>query len=258
MDAGGAIGGDPLTLSSEVARDFLQSAKFVWYQRFPLTRDVYTPGEHDISWALQWCGIPNDLKGMTVLDIGTSNGGVAFEMERRGAARVVATDILPPSHFGFDQLKELLGSKVEFIQASIYELPEVINEQFDIVFFLGVLYHLRHPLLALDQLRSVTRGCAFIESEVADGDLRPSAHISNLSVTRFFRTDDMAGDSSNWFAPNIKCLLEWCWSCGLRPTLLKAWPNDAPKRCLVKAERVEGEPEYRLISYERPIHVKVD
>ena len=78
---------------------------FVWHQRFELADGVYTPGASDIPWLMDKAAVPERLDGATVLDIGTTNGGAAFECERRGARRVVAVDIADENWFGFAALK---------------------------------------------------------------------------------------------------------------------------------------------------------
>ena len=236
------------------ARSLLQGSDFVWHQRFQLAPGVFTPGVNDIEWLLDRLGLPEDLSGATVLDIGTTNGGLAFAVERRKAARVVAVDIFPPSWFGFDRLSAFLGSRVEFVQASVYELPMLMREKFDIVCFLGVIYHLRHPFLGLDAVRALTGDVAFIESEVLDDKLPGQRH---LPIAYFYRRDELAGDSSNWFAPTITALLEWCGSCGFDAELLDAMPSDVPRRALVRARPTSQPPEYLALSYERPIQVTV-
>jgi len=241
-------------MAPEAARDFIAGAEFLWYQRFELAPGVYTPGERDIDFSLQFCDLPSDLSGKTVLDIGTTNGGTAFALEARGAARVVAADIYQPTHYGFDKLRTALSSRVEFVQGSIYELPSLLDEQFDIVMFWGVLYHLRHPLLALDSLRSLTRGCAFLETEVADHELGENRH---LRVARYYRGAELSRDPSIWFSPTIPCLFDWCSSCGLEPELLAGWP-EPPKRCMLRLLPTAGAPEYRTFSYEFPLRVHVE
>src|ERR1700722_20892689 len=143
----------------------------VWHQRFGLPPGIFTPGTNDVDWLLHTAGVPADLSGASVLDIGTTNGGAAFTLERRGASRVVATDIVDPMHFGFEAIHSALNSKVEFRRVSVYELSHSIQEQFDYVVFWGVLYHLRHPLLALDNVRSATRRTAYIETAICDAEL---------------------------------------------------------------------------------------
>ena len=170
--------------------------------------------------------------GASVLDIGTTNGGAAFECERRGARRVVAVDIADENWFGFAALKRALGSSVEHVQGSIYELPELLGEQFDVVLFWGVLYHLRHPLLALDNVRRLACGTVSIETAVSDHEL---GDHRDLPLARFFRTDELAGDSSNWFAPNVAALTDWCRSCGLPPRNVESWPEPLAARAMVIA-----------------------
>ena len=145
---------------------------------------MFTPGTNDVGFLCATAGMPAQLDGESVLDIGTTNGGVAFELERRGAGRVVAVDILDANTFGFNAIRDLLGSRATHVQASIYELPELLQEQFDIVLFLGVLYHLRHPLLALDNVRRLTRHWAYIESAICDAEL---PQVAGESVVRFYR-----------------------------------------------------------------------
>ncbi len=155
-------------------------------------------------------------------------------------------------HFGFEAIRSALDSNVEFRQLSVYELSRVIEEQFDYVVFWGVLYHLRHPLLALDNVRAVTSQTAYVETAVCEAEL---PEHPETAVARFYRRDELGGDSSNWFAPNIWALLEWCRSCGLEPSAVTSWPEKAPTRAMVRTSAVPGPPEYQTVSYERPLLV---
>jgi tRNA (mo5U34)-methyltransferase len=189
-----------------------------------------------------------------VLDIGTTNGAGAFLAESRGAARVVAVDIFPPDYYGFTAIAELLGSQATYVRASVYELSSVLKERFDVVLFLGVLYHLRHPLLALDEVRAVTRRLMLLETAVSDHEL---GERSTDSIARFYRRAELGGDPSNWFAPSARGLVDWCCSCGFDTELVDAWPNEAPERAAVRCTPTDGEPEWRGLSYERPLQVSV-
>lgn len=235
------------------AERFLAGANFRWHQRFRLAGDVYTPGRNNIEWLYRVSGLPDDLSGKAVIDIGTTNGGTAFECERRGAARVVAVDIFPATHFGFSAIKEFLGSKVEFVQRSVYELPSLLSERFDIVVFWGVLYHLRHPLLALDCVRELCvneDSIVSIETAIADGrvtEVKPE-------LVLFYR-DAMQGDTTNWFCPSSMVVRDWCISSGFDAEVLERWPSEAPTRCMVRARRASGAPEFARLSYERPLRV---
>jgi SAM-dependent methyltransferase len=246
--------GDLTTPAPESAAALAARTDFIWHQRFELADGIYTPGVSDVGFLLDMAGMPESLAGSTVLDIGTTNGGAAFVCERRGADRVVAVDIADANWFGFATIKEALGSRVEHIQASIYELPELLGEQFDVVMFWGVLYHLRHPLLALDNVRRLTRGTVSIETAVCDHELQEDR---KLPVARFYRGDELGADPSNWFAPSVAALTAWCGSAGLEPTRVHAWPEEAPERAVVVASATAGEPEYLTLSYERPLTCSV-
>jgi tRNA (mo5U34)-methyltransferase len=237
-------------LTVEEAQAFLASSDFVWHQRFELAPGVVTPGTSNVGLLLDLAGVPTALSGLSVLDLGTSNGGTAFEVERRGAARVVAVDIYPPDWFGFTRIKQALNSQVEFLQASVYELPDRLHEQFDLVLFFGVLYHLRHPLLALDRVRELVRTDIAIETAICDYE---DPALSRLSCARFYRRAELGNDGSNWFAPSMAGLLDWVASCGFDVTKSSAWPEGAASRALVRARRLPDPPEYTLLSYERPI-----
>lgn len=244
--------------SVDRAREILADPRIVWYQRFELVPGLWTPGVADTVELMSRAGMPDDMTGRSVLDIGTSNGGLAFEAERRGASRVVAVDIYEPTWFGFSELAEFFGSKIEFVRATVYELPTVLDERFDIVAFLGVLYHLRHPLLGLDAVRQVAKEWVFIESAVADAHL-PAEVLPGRGIVSFFRSAELSDDSSNWFAPTTATLFDWCRSAGLEPEILDCRPDAGrPERCAIRARVVPGEPEYERLSYEVPLRVRAD
>ena len=238
-------------VDADAARAFIEGATFTWHQRFELAPGIWTPGVSSVPWLCHAAGLPSQLSGVTVLDIGATNAGTAFELERRGAERVVAVDIFDPDWFGVEALKDFLKSNVEFVKASVYELAERFSEPFDLVIFWGVLYHLRHPLLALDNLRAVTGGEASIETAVCDGELPRGQRPRSL--VRFYRRGELAEDPSNWFAPTVAALDDWCRSSGFEVERLGAWPDRRPARAMLRARPVEGPPEYQQLSYERPL-----
>lgn len=235
-------------LEDAAAEQLIADSKFFWHQSFHLSKHVLTPGAADIEWLLQQVGLPPTLTGKSLLDIGTTNGGAAFIAERCGAQKVVAVDIYDADAYGFETLRSAVGSRVEFVKASVYELPQLLNERFDEVLFLGVLYHLRHPLLALDALRQLTRGHLYIETAI-------SVSATNESSARFLRRDELAGDGANWFAPTVNCLVDWVESSGFIVDRFDQWPEDRPERAFVVAHPAEGPPEFEAISYEVPLMV---
>jgi tRNA (mo5U34)-methyltransferase len=235
------------TPDPDQARRFIDSSQFVWFHKMELAPGVLTPGVSDIGWLAGAAGLPDDLSGTSVLDIGTANGGAAFLAERRGATDVVAVDIYPPSWFGMDRLIELFDSGVQFVQASLYELPEVLGRPFDLVLCWGVLYHLRHPLLGLDALRRLTGARCSLETAVADREVG-----SDQPVARFYRRDELSGDGSNWWAPTTTALSEMLGSCGFEVSrLLPVPPGEPASRAI--CELVPADPEWPGICYEVPL-----
>jgi len=217
-----------------------------WHQRFLLDpAGIYAPGFNNIEHLFDLAEIPTDLTGATVLDIGTTNGGSAFISERRGASRVVAVDICGPEVFGFDKISEFLDSRVTFLKSSVYELPEKLNhEKFDLVFFWGVLYHLRHPLLGLDAINQISADMLTIETVISS---------SRDSSASFFRKDELSNDGSNWWAPSEQCLLDFCESAGFSAKTVSRWGASVSERILVNARILQSAPEYLSLSYEREI-----
>jgi tRNA (mo5U34)-methyltransferase len=236
-------------LNDREAADLVQQSRFVWHQCFHLSPKILTPGVNDIEWLWSQVGAPSSLEGLSVLDIGTTNGGGAFLAEARGAQRVVATDIVDPDHFGFAELHNALDSSVEFVRGSVYELPEILNEQFDVVLFLGVLYHLRHPLLGIDCVRRLTRGVLFLESAV-------TGTLTDPPSASFFRHDELNGDGSNWFLPTVSCLSDWVESGGFSVENVTSWGSESSSRASISARCTQGEPEFTRVSYEVPLVVR--
>ena len=126
-----------------------------WHHRIEVAPGVWTPGLQDTQTLLTQIGMPEDLGGMRVLDIGARDGFFTFEAERRGAREVIALDNEPPDRTGFSIAAELLGSRATYVTENVYSLAPEHYGRFDLVLFLGVIYHLRHPLLALDRIHDV-------------------------------------------------------------------------------------------------------
>jgi len=157
--------------------------------------------------------IPKDLRGCRVLDVGAASGWNSFEMVQRGAS-VVATDCV--------EFEEFTAARGKFNPAPEYKILDVDEltpatvGTFDFVLFLGVLYHLRHPLLALERICALTKRTAFVESFVSDS----VDALSESCSLEFYETDELGGQIDNWFGPTVKCLQALCRSAGfVRVTL---------------------------------------
>jgi tRNA (mo5U34)-methyltransferase len=160
--------------------------------------------------------IAPDLTGRTVLDIGCNAGFYSLEMKRRGAARVLGIDS------DEDYLKQarfaagVSGLDIEFRRLSVYDLG-ALGERFDLVLFMGVLYHLRFPLLALDLIhehvardllvfQSMQRGSAELEPVAEDFNFWETEHFDRPAYPRLhFVEHSYAGDPTNWWIPNRAC-----------------------------------------------------
>jgi tRNA (mo5U34)-methyltransferase len=147
-----------------------------------------------------------DLRGKRVLDIGAASGWNSFELEKRGAS-VVALDCIAYPEFHY--AKRALDSKVELVVLDVDEISRERLGSFDYVLCFGVLYHLRHPLLALEKICSITREMAFIESYVID----PDASFPGC-VMEFYETNELGGQIDNWWGPTAACLAALCRSAG--------------------------------------------
>ena len=172
-----------------------------WYHSIDLGGGIITPGADNTPERLARLDLPESFAGKTTLDIGAWDGFFSFEAERRGATRVLATDSYSWSgkgwgtQAGFNLAREALGSKVEDLTIDVMDLDPARTGQFDIVFFLGVLYHLRHPLLALEAIASVTREMLIVETVVdCVGYPRPAA--------AFYPGTELNNDPTNWWGPN--------------------------------------------------------
>jgi len=169
-----------------------------------------------VKWRRFADAVPRDLTGKTVLDIGCNAGFYSMEMKRRGAARVVGIDsddeYLEQARFAAD----VKGLDIEFRRLSVYDIG-ALREKFDIVLFLGVLYHLRHPLLALDLIyehvardillfQSMQRGSAEIPVLERDHDFWTMAIFDEPGYPKLhFVEHKYAHDWTNWWIPNRAC-----------------------------------------------------
>ena len=202
-------------------------AKVNWYHSIPLGDGIVTPGVDDSSLRLPKIHLPEDLRGKTVLDVGAWDGFFSFEAERRGAERVLATDSFCwggggwGTKDGFDLARRALDSTVEDHEIDVLDLsPETVGT-FDVVLMLGILYHMKHPLLALEKVRSVTEE-RLIMSTFVDMTWWPKP------AAAFYEGSEANRDPTNWWGPNPAAVVGMLRAAGFerveivdRPTLLR-------------------------------------
>ncbi|WP_043831606.1 TIGR04290 family methyltransferase [Muricoccus aerilatus] len=157
--------------------------------------------------------IPADLTGKSVLDIGCNAGFYSMEMKRRGAARVLGIDSDERYLAQARLAAEVTGLEAEFRNLSVYDVG-ALGERFDLVIFMGVLYHLRHPLLALDLIhehvaddlllfQSMQRGAKTVMTPEADYPFSETAIFDDPAWPKLhFIERDYSKDPSNWWVPN--------------------------------------------------------
>ena len=148
--------------------------------------------------------IPYDLSGKRVLDIGAWDGFFSFEMEKRGA-EVVAIDCWDNERFRL--MRSMLNSRVDYRILDMYELTPATVGKFDLVIFFGVLYHLKHPLLALERICALTTDLACVDTFVSDDD-------SPTPRMEFYEHAELGGQTDNWVGPNVACLMAFCRTAG--------------------------------------------
>jgi tRNA (mo5U34)-methyltransferase len=214
-------------LSEQEIRE--RMARVYWFHRYELVPGIMTPGHSEMPAGsfLDAQGISRDLRGRRALDIGTWDGPVAFELERRGAD-VIALDIQDPDHTGFNVAREVLRSRVDYVRASVYDLPRVSPGPFDIVCFCGVFYHLKSPLLAFEAVSQVMAAdgqlvfegeCLRTYAETVEG--RPLTgglvkKIARSELPLMLACPGRYKGAPNWSIPNLACLRSWMQSAGLR------------------------------------------
>ncbi len=170
-----------------------------------------------VKWRRFADALPADMSGKSVLDIGCNAGFYAMEMKRRGAARVVGLDseaeYLAQARFAA-QVNDL---DIEFRHVSVYDIG-ALDETFDVVLFLGVFYHLRHPLLALDLIyehvardllvfQSMQRGSEEIEPLKENYDFWTTELFDRNGFPKMhFVEHQFADDWTNWWIPNAACV----------------------------------------------------
>jgi tRNA (mo5U34)-methyltransferase len=192
-----------------------------WFHNMNLNGIQTAPDHflHDypaVKWERFSHAIPSDLRGKSVLDIGCNAGFYSIEMKRRGADRVVGIDsdaqYLEQARFA----AEVCGVEIELLHLSVYDVAE-LKTKFDIVLFMGVFYHLRHPLLALDLIyehavsdlfifQSMLRGAQDVEHLEKDYPFSETGIFLKPSFPKLhFIEKKYTGDPTNWWIPNRAC-----------------------------------------------------
>lgn len=178
--------------------------------------------------------IPQDLTGWKVLDIGCNAGFYSLELAKRGA-EVLAIDLdqhyLTQAQWVAEQFG--LDDKIRFEQLQVYDIAH-LEEEFDLIWFMGVFYHLRYPMLALDILAQKTKKMMVFqtlslpgkeEMQIPDDVEFHKREIMKSSAwpSMAFIENKLAGDPTNWWAPNHQGIISMLTSCGFK---VNSMPED--------------------------------
>lgn len=196
------------------------------YHKYEVEPGLFTPGQNfemEPKRCLDELGVPADLKGLRALDIGAWDGPFTFELERRGA-QVTALDIQDPDVTVFNAVKAIKQSPATYVRSSIYDADPQVLGKFDVVLFVGVYYHLKNPVVALQIIREllVDNGSLFIEGGATTdylaeqvvkalglpkGSLASVAEALDRLPLSYFDTEQrIYSDWSNWWFPTTRCL----------------------------------------------------
>lgn len=188
-----------------------------WFHNLDLKGVPTAPGHFlgdfpRVKWKQLAAEIPQDLSGATVLDVGCNAGFYSLELKKRGASRVLGVDVddryLSQARFA----ARVLGLDIEFEKRSVYDVDQ-ISGQFDYVLFMGVFYHLRYPLYALDKVITKVHGQLIFQTMVRGSmisrELSEDYQFWDKDVFRdpdfpcmYFIEKKYAGDPTNWWIPN--------------------------------------------------------
>jgi tRNA (mo5U34)-methyltransferase len=273
----GALSSSFVTSTQELQA---QTDAHYWFHTIDLGNGVVTKGAGIPAYTTE---IFPEFTGRSVLDIGAWDGYYSFQAEKRGAARVVALDhyawgidfgarsrywneciakgVLPdhtrdlkdfwqpelPGRRSFDFARATLGSSVESVVADFATTDLEALGVFDIVLYLGVLYHMEEPLTCLKRVRSVTTEVAVIETEAVHIE-----HYDDGPLLQFHAGDTLRADFGNWYVPTIRGLHALCLAAGFSSVRTVAGPPEAPQPIPESLRRRLGR---KIAVLPRPTHV---
>ncbi|HEV2805873.1 MAG TPA: methyltransferase domain-containing protein [Chthoniobacterales bacterium] len=200
-----------------------------WHHRFEILPGLVTPGSYDPGFLLEKMNLPADLSGRRALDLGCSDGFFSLALARRGA-EVVSVDYRPKNVNGFGVMEAVTGRSFDYRHMNLFDVTPDQLGTFDIVLFLGVLYHLPDMIRGLSVVQSVCSDTMFLETHCAT-DL-PNTD----SLARYHKQASLGFDKTNFWSPNPSCLADMLDDCGFEVELLETWET----RCFIRGRAAKS------------------
>jgi len=209
-----------------------------WYHNIEIQPGLFTnpsAGDHPMSrWRVLEPFVPSDVNGKSVLDIGCNAGFFSLEMKRRGAGRVVGIDIMPHVLAQARFMSAWTNLRIHLREMDTYDAGKL--GRFDFIFFVGVLYHLKHPLYALEKIAEACEDTMFFQSVIRGpaGDFTPKADYPQTEISVFdlpeypkmyFIEKSFNGDVSNWWFATRSCLIAMLRTAGFREIISTDSPD---------------------------------
>lgn len=169
-----------------------------WYHKFEIYPGVVTPGVYEPDAMLKQLGLPDDLRGCRILEIGAADGYFTKQLTLRGA-KVTAYDYAAKDFYGFSVMEMLHGAPFDFVHGTIYDIERFGFEPFDLVLCMGVLYHLPDMVRAMHLLRGVCRDRLILETVVA-------TDLGAEPMARYHPGASFNQDYTNFWSPNMACV----------------------------------------------------
>jgi SAM-dependent methyltransferase len=255
-----------LIKSSKVSREEAESLvnSVSWFHRVEILPGLVAPGHipftgaYDAQGFIDSLRLGMDLTGQRVLEIGTWDGPLAYELKQRGA-NVVATDIQDPDKTGFNVIGKIAGLDVPYVRASVYDLHKHFKDEFDVVLFLGVYYHLKYPVLAFEAIARTLKmgGQLYVEGAALGSHFqniagqtvaqeeqwrigRALAELDKLGIPLTLAYPGTYMQGCNWFLPNMSTMRGWLKNAGFEEESMSLMDGgtEGEKRIIAKAVKV--------------------
>lgn len=194
-----------------------------WYHRIYLGNGVYTLethghlAHHEAVWQHILPGVPGDLRGASVLDVGCNAGYFCLQTKLRGAGRVLGIEFWDDFLKQAEMCRQIWDLDIEYRALDAHQIPS-IQEQFDLIVFTGILYHLKNPLFVVEALGNICRDAILVESEIIPDHPENCVYVRqgppgavrltpvHKGMMKFVEADEINGDPTNWWVPDTECV----------------------------------------------------